>query len=78
MNEILSIHSKPLLKVSECITLGLDEHYRSYLISEANEEVLFSLYDLPDYSIMHIHHSFSQTDHSSYICLKWSVETPEK
>ena len=25
----------------------------SYLISEANEEALFSLYDLPDYSIMH-------------------------
>ena len=56
----------------------MDEHYWSYLISEANEEVLFTSYDLPDYSIMHIHHSFSQTDHSSYICLKWSVETPEK
>ena len=43
VNEILSIYSEPLSKVSECITLEQDGHFQSYMVSEANEEVLFSL-----------------------------------
>ena len=36
VKEILFIHSKPLLKVFECVTHGLDEHYCSYIISKTN------------------------------------------
>ena len=77
VREIYCVHSKPLLKVSACINHGLDSHYRSYLISETSEEVLYNIFDLPDYSIMHVHQSFSQTNQSSYICLKWNVENSE-
>ena len=77
VKDILLINSKPFLTVSECLTLGLDEHYRSYVISmydNGSPEVLYNLHDLPDYSVMHSHQSFSQTDHQLYVCLKWSIE----
>lgn len=74
VNEIISIHSTPILKVLKYVTKGLCEVYRSYIISETEEASLLCLYDLPDYSIMHVHHSFAQDDHSSYVCLKWNME----
>ena len=64
-------------KVSKCVTEGLYEVYRSYIITETDQAAFLCLYDLPDYSIMHIHHSFSQDDYRSYICLKWNMDLSE-
>ena len=67
---------RPLVKVIQLRTLGLDEHYRSYIIeqSESPSEYLLSLSDLSDYSVLHIHYSFAQSNDFAYVCLKWNIE----
>ena len=74
--QLFYICSQPLVCVSDLVTLCLHEHNRSYVVSRSENELQYvlNLFDLPDYSVVYIHHSFSQNDHSSYICLKWNVE----
>ena len=76
LKELFSIQKKAFIKVSQYVTVGLDEHYHSYIVSQSENplEYILSLEDLIDYSVLHIHQSFSQTNNNSYICLKWNIE----
>ena len=73
---IYLIADNPLINVSRLNTLGLNEHYRSYVVQEpdTSTEYLLALHQLCDYSVLHINNSFEQSDRSSYLCLKWNVE----
>lgn len=79
VDKILVIQSIPLLVVSELKVLGRHDHYRAYKVAMPTEDTevtsIYNVYNLPDHSVMHLHQSYSQTDHFYYVCLKWNIET---
>ena len=77
IKELFLICNKPFIKVSMCKTVGLAEHYQCYVIDtevDSDHVHVLSLFHLVDYSVLHTHHSFSQSDNSLYVSLKWNVE----
>ena len=75
VQELYLFMERPLINVKVLETLGLHEHYGSYVIEETDShQYILSLFDLFDYSVLNKHHSFDQANKSYFVCMKWNVE----
>ena len=77
ITDLFILEGKPVARIKNYETLGLNEHYRCYVVSKdlnGSLDYFQHLLYLYDHSVLYAHNSFSQLDNSTYICLKWNIE----